>query len=289
MTLLKTTITLTRYSEPNWLLLETLNALSAQVGVSAKVLVLDQKSDKLIEKACNNLSTENLEFVYQVIPAKSLSYARNVALSLCTTDVLLYIDTDALASNSWALELTKSLMKPNVALAGGKIIPLWHKKPSFIQKSNAVLDQYSMLDLGDLEIETHRVVGASFGINKSILKQNATFDEQLGRRHGKLYSGEESDLCKRASIRGFKIIYNGASVVKHQVLPERMAFKWIASRMYYQGMASAQRGGGPRPSNKGMLQSADYKALAALSPFYLIGYVKGFFGKGRSQTLNITS
>lgn len=274
------TITLTRYAEPNWLLAQTLESLALQKNVIARVLMLDQQNNEETAALCQQLTNENITFHYQTIPAKSLSYARNEAINACETDVLLYIDTDAIAAPNWAEELTQALLLDDTAIAGGKIIPKWHKKPSFIQKSQVVLDQYSMLDLGDNTLEVKRVVGANFGLNIARLGALATFDEALGRREGKLYSGEESKLCHDAINNGLKIYYQGSAVVQHQVLPERIKFSWIATRMYYQGMASAKRGGAPNPSNKGKYTVWDFLALGTLVPFYLLGFIKTKLNKG---------
>ena len=273
----KLTITLTRYAEPNWLLAEALESLAIQQNVIATVLMLDQQDNPETAELCQKLTNENIIFNYQTIPAKSLSFARNEAIRLCQTDVLLYIDTDAIAAPNWAARLGDVLTQSEVGIAGGKIIPKWHKSPSFIQKSQVVLDQYSMLDLGEDNIEVKKVVGASFGLNKKHLGNAAIFDENLGRRDGKLYSGEESKLCSDALESGLKIMYVGTSVVQHQVLPERVNFSWIATRMYYQGIASAQRGGAPSPSNKGKYTIWDMLALGFLAPFYISGFLKSKF------------
>jgi hypothetical protein len=268
-------ITLTRYAEPNWLLFQTLDSLALQQDIQAIVLMLDQQECKETAEYCSKLTTSKIEFKYVSIPAKSLSFARNEAIRMCTTYLLLYIDTDAIADPYWAKHLSSILIQNNVGIGGGKIIPKWHKPPSFIQKSQTILDQYSMLDLGDSEIDVHRIVGANFGLNINRLGNIAIFDENLGRRDGKLYSGEETKLCADATAMGLIIRYTGSAVVEHQVLPERIKFRWIATRMYYQGLSSAKRGGPPAPSNKGKYTVWDYLALSMLAPFYLYGFYKG--------------
>jgi len=272
---LLTTITLTRYSEPDWLLFETLESLAMQQNIQADILMLDQKSSTETAQKCVSLTNKDINFRYIEIPAKSLSFARNEAIRLTKTNCLLYIDTDAIAAPDWASNLVRVLQQDGVGIAGGKIVPKWHKHPSFIQKSQTILDQYSMLDLGEGETDVHRVVGANFGINMQRLGKAAEFDQNLGRREGKLYSGEESKLCADATALGLKVRYVGAALVQHQVLPERIKFSWIATRMYYQGLSSAKRGGPPSPSNKGKYTFWDFLALGLLAPFYLYGFVKG--------------
>jgi GT2 family glycosyltransferase len=267
------TITLTRYAEPDKLLLETLASLAEQRQVDANVLMLDQQDAPDIARFCSENSSAHVRFDYQVIPAKSLSYARNEAIRQCSTDLLLYIDTDAVADPFWAYELSRHMDARQAAIAGGKIIPRWHKAPSFLQRSRVVLDQYSMLDLGDVVVPIKKVIGANFAINKTLLGELAHFDEHLGRQNGKLLGGEETELCARALRQGLAVYYVGSAKVHHQVQPERVTFKWISSRMYYGGYSRALRGGRPEPNNAGQrLTGWDGAALALLLPFYLSGY-----------------
>ena len=127
-----------------------------------------------------------------------------------------------------------------------------------------------MLDLGDETRSVNRVVGANFGLNLKNLARLAHFDEALGRREGKLFSGEESELCRRARNSGREVLYNGNAVVKHQVLPERISYYWILRRMYFAGIARATFGGAPNPSRK--IGWLDYVALLVVLPPYMAGY-----------------
>jgi glycosyltransferase involved in cell wall biosynthesis len=268
------TITLTRYAEPNWLFLETLVSIREQVNSVLQVLVLDQQDDTNIKDFCFQYSTPIVQFIYIVIPAKSLSYARNEAIHLCTTELLFYIDTDAVAEPNWAIELITAMNANNAAIAGGKIIPKWHKSPGFLQRSDLILEQYSMLDLGDEVVYVKKVIGASFAINLKLLASLAHFDEELGRQNGKLLGGEETQMCADAIQQNLMVIYVGAAVVHHQVMPERVAFSWIAKRMYYGGYSRALRGGKPEPNNAAnKFTQWDYMALTLLLPFYITGFV----------------
>ena len=143
------TVTLTRYDEPAWLLKQTLQSLAAQQGVLLHLLFLDQSSkDDGLRSYCEELSSNNLAIEYTAIPARSVSYARNAAIERTRTEKLLFIDADAIADSNWARELAATLDQPGVGIAGGRILPLWHRKPLWLARSGVILDQYSMLDLG---------------------------------------------------------------------------------------------------------------------------------------------
>jgi len=272
------TIALTRYNEPDWLLNLTLESLARQRDVTAKVLVLDQSFQKETKDFCDRLCSENIEFDYQVIASKGLSYARNVAISLCQTDILLLTDPDMLLASDWAYCLSRTLMDKNCAIAGSKIIPRWHKIPRWYMKSNLMTDQYSLIDFGQGEKETSRIIGGSMGINIKQIGQQAYFNENLGRKNGTLLGGVDAEFCERSIQKGFKVYYTGRTVAQHQILESRMNVFWISRKFYYSGFSRAMRGGRPSAMNK-KRGPADYIVLGVFAPFYIIGLLIGLLKK----------
>jgi glycosyltransferase involved in cell wall biosynthesis len=275
---------MTRFREPNWLLWAALDALACQRDIRAEVLFLDQTPDAETEKRLTNLETGRVRFRYEPIPARSLSFARNEAIRRADNDVILYIDTDAIAEPDWAKALSRAQLEENAAVVGGRILPEWHKRPLWLARSSLVLDQYSIYELGTARLRVNRVVGASFGIQRALLGDDAYFDEGLGRRDGVLLGGEESDLCARAHRRGLSTVYEGRAMVRHHILPDRISYRWILNRLYYAGVARSLLGGLPNPSTP--LKLWDYAVLPVILPFYAAGYIRGKFpgtdAEGRS-------
>jgi len=269
------TISLTRYNESDKLLFECLGSLSRQKHVEAKVLVLDQQKENKTEKFCQELNrASRIQFEYSVIDKISLSYARNMAIEMCDTDVLLYIDPDAVAESNWAVELGSVLQK-DAAIAGGKILPKWEKRKPWFCRSTIIQELYSILDLGDATFPISRVFGANFGINIYALKESAYFDIELGRKNGKLISGEETDLCDRAQKNGCHIYYCGSATVTHKILSERTNYRWIGKRLFHAGGNRAARGG--LINSLRNISSWDYMILPFMITPYLMGYLyKGF-------------
>ena len=271
--MVSTTITLTRHDEPNRLIVGTLKALALQENVSAVILFFDQRPDAETASLCQSLDSENIRFNYRPLEPCGISRARNTAIAACKTETLLFIDADAIPDPGWAASLAEALLPDNVGIAGGRILPEWHKPPLLITKARTVREQYSMLDYGDDMLQVPRVVGASFGIHLERLGQEARFDEDLGRRNGLLLGGEESDLCTRARDAGLQILYQGKAVVHHQVLPERIRYRWIFRRLFYAGVNRALRGGMPSPSHRMTLW--DYIFMPLVMIPYALGYRKG--------------
>ncbi len=268
----KLTITLTRYNEPDSLILETLESLSNQVNVTASVIFFDQDGDSNIQQNIDKLNNERVDFKRIVIPAISLSYARNQAIDNCQTSILLFIDSDAIAESDWAEMMLEAFKDSEAAIVGGKIVLKWKAKPPLLAKSNIVREQYSCLNLGDDLMPLSKVIGANFGVDLSKLRRLAFFDEELGRKSGILLGGEETDLCRRAIRSGLNVFYQGGALVHHQVLPERISNRWIFKRLYFAGYSRAQSGGMPSPTHSKNIW--DYFLLPLYFPPYLFGYLK---------------
>lgn len=266
-------IAITRYAEPDAVLLDALEGLAAQRAVRAEVLLLDQAPSTRITEACRALSNTCIRFRSEAIEVKGLSFARNEAIRRATTERLLYLDADAAPDRDWAQRLARALSGDSVGVVGARILPRWQARPLLLANAPLVRDQYSVFDLGTGVREVSRVVGAGFGIHLGRLGRDAYFDERLGRRPGTLISGEEAELCHRARARGLRVVYDGSALVHHQILPERIRYRWLLRRFFYTGLNRAWLGGTPNPSEP--LCGWDYVALAVVLPSYLAGFLVG--------------
>lgn len=262
------TITLTRYKEPNWLLNDALVSLSKQVNIFWTVLVLDQFFSQETKDFCSSLDNEFITFRYSVIEPRWLSYARNTAIKICDTPILLYIDSDAVANKQWAYNLTKTLSSDsNIAIVGWKIIPRFHKKPPFLIKADFIADIYSLLDLWDMIKPYTKVIGANFWIKIPLLWNNSYFDENLWRKPWKLLWWEEWDLCNRALANWLEIYYDWTAIVDHQILPERLNIFWILKRLYWWWYNRWLAGWIPR-TNSGIQNTWNYIIFFIIWPSY---------------------
>lgn len=266
-------IAVTRYAEPDWLVLQTLESLSIQRGVSAEILFLDQSPNDSVVAQFTAMGSPNIRCEYVPIPAKSLSFARNAAVRRASAEAILFIDSDAVAQPGWAVAIATCLADGGVGVVGTRILPRWQGRPPLIARSRMVRDQYSIFDHGECRRSVPRVVGASFGLHRKRLGAEAYFEESLGRREGALLGGEESDLCQRVLRSGLNVVYEGRAAVHHQIHAERMCYRWILKRFFYAGLTRARLGGPPRPSHP--LRLWDFVALPIVLPSYVTGYLYG--------------
>lgn len=262
------TLTITRYAEPDSMVRQSLAHALAQDGVRGEVIYIEQQVDSDIDPADFPDAKLELRIIRQEVAG--LSQARNLALEHAHNPYVMFLDTDALAAPDFAASLAQCLSGESVVVAGARIVPRWPDAPPLLAKARAVYDQYSLLDLGPATQPYHRVVGAGFGVDMDKLPDDFRFDENLGRREGRLFGGEESDFTNRAKALGFQSIYVGNACVTHLIEPERTRLGWITKRLVYAGHGRARMGGVPAPAGRRTL--ADW----LLAPFYVPPYALGW-------------
>jgi glycosyltransferase involved in cell wall biosynthesis len=265
-------VVVTRYNEPDAIVAQCLEALAKQVLVSAKVYFLDQEGSHLIETLCEKFSSKKIHFEYEIIPAKSLSYARTYGIKKSMTQYVAFCDADALPFENWLAELCNTFAETDADIVGTKILPLWEKNPRWYHKSRFVREFYSTMDLYNHRNPIPKIIGASFAISLKRYKDEMYFDQYLGRTKGILLGGEETDLCTRVVKRGGLIIYTPFTYVDHMIARERMKLPWILKRAYFGGFSRFMRGGKVETFNK-KPSLVDYLAMALIVPSYLLGYL----------------
>lgn len=274
------TVVVTRYNETNQQLLICLKSLSDQT-INVHVLVLDQVTDSHVKQKIFYLNNNNVKFIYLNISRTSLSFARNKGVSIAKTNIVGFCDADCKLQKNWAEEIKKIFKDEKyVAIVGTKVSPKWGSRPLWFNKSKLIQEMYSMIDLSDEVMEVDKVVGASFAVNKNLLKNECYFDEKLGRKNGRLLGGEETDLCERASRKGFKILYTPKTEAIHYVGKVRISYNWIFNRAYWGGFSRAMKGGKISTFNRTKkLITPDLLGMGLIVPFYLTGYIKGILEK----------
>lgn len=264
-------VVVTRYREPNEVFHALLRALSSQKNAHIQAVILDQVDDRSTEELCKKLSNDNVRFEYSFFEARNLSHARTEGFRRARYDKILITDSDGVPAENWAYEMSNALNDPRVAIVGSRIFPKWLRKPNILTRSNIVIDQYSLLNLGDKELENAKAIGVSFGLDRGKIKEETYMDEKISRRNGLLLSGDETDLWTRVLKKGLISKYIPSTFVYHQISKERCRVQWTLKRLFYAGVTRRQCGGFPRPTHKRNFY--DFLFAPIILPVYFAGYI----------------
>lgn len=145
------------------------------------------------------------------------SGGNNKGAQVAKGDVLVFLNNDVKVDRDWLLELVKvACSEDKIGICGSKV--LYMDAPSIIQFAGGYLHTLG----GSVSINYRKennlfqavsssgyVVGCSLLIKKSVFDLLEGFDEDY------YMYGEESDLCWRAWIYGYSVMYNPDSIVYH--------------------------------------------------------------------------
>jgi glucosyl-dolichyl phosphate glucuronosyltransferase len=167
--------------------------------------------------------------------AIGLSNARNLAVSACETEYLVFLDDDGIPDLSWGPSVSEIAKRNEADLFGGPYEPFYTvTKPAWFD--NAFGSAH--LDLDDGEQPPNVCFsGGNMGWRVRLLREAGGFDPALGIVGNKLRLGEETALqisLRRANPKLHVIFASGMSM-KHYVSPEKMTLGYIHKRNYTYG------------------------------------------------------
>ena len=152
---------------------------------------------------------------YIVEPLPGLSRARNRGLAECDTDIVAYLDDDAIPAPDWLGILMGPFADDKTAASTGKVV-------TPISQSGKRPESPRLLSNNDphwFEISTFggMGLGSNMALRKSACVAPTMFDERLGRG-APFQIGEESYAFARLLSDGYKAAYLPSAVVFHPPL-----------------------------------------------------------------------
>lgn len=190
----------------------------------------------------DNASSDHTRDIVQRYPGvrylycgtRGLSSARNTGLTAARSDLVAFIDDDAIAGRELLRELLNTFeANPDAGCVGGRIeLILPPKLPAWYSKEFA--GYYSAFDLGGGQ--PRRVsemweypFGANVAYRKHAILEAGYFSEKLGRVGRNQSGGEELDLECRIAALDYGIYYNPRARVEHVIMPQRLRWSHIAN------------------------------------------------------------
>jgi GT2 family glycosyltransferase len=210
------------------LLVALLDSIAAGTLVPDEVVVVVDRNPGLFAE----LSVRDWPLPVRVLasPAAGLAAARNAGWRALTTDLVAFIDDDAVASPSWLEELVAAAHAHDAGVVGGRIEPRWTAaEPDWYSPLLGWVVGCTYEGLPTTAARVRNVIGCNMLFRRDLLDRLGGFDPTLGRSGRGLAGCEETELCIRANAAGDSVfLIPGAPV--EQVLPSERATWWHAIR-----------------------------------------------------------
>lgn len=208
-------------------LANALQSLAHQQYQADEILVID-----------NGCQNEVRELVKRILPdsrylaerKQGLNIARNRALSVATSDIIVFLDDDAVADPNWVRSVAECFrVFPRAAALAGLTLPLELDTPAqemfeanggFVRGfSRRILPQDGKRIFGlrvPLVVDTSDIgIGCNMAFKSMALKELHGFDEALDTGRP-LPGGGDLDMLHRVARAGHEIVYEPRAIVRHR-------------------------------------------------------------------------
>ena len=190
-----------------------------------EVVIINNNStddtERLSHEFCKNKA--GIRVSYYTEPQQGLSYGRNRGIAESESELITFIDDDALLANDFLEKSVAFFEKhPGAGASGGKILlHFMSEKPDWYNPFLAPLLGY--FNRGDKTklFRSDFFRGSNMTFRKSLFDVYKPFDTRLGRIGDGLIGGEEKELFFRLKNNGVQLWYNPEAVVYHLVPAER--------------------------------------------------------------------
>jgi GT2 family glycosyltransferase len=233
------TVIVCSYTLRRWSLLErAITSLEDQTVAPERVVLVTDHCAPLERRARERFPDVT---VVSNTGGRGLSEARNTGLAHAGSDVVAFLDDDAVAAPGWIAALCAGYTDEDVLGVGGQVDPDFEagRPPWFPPEFDWVVG-CSHSGLPGAPAPVRNFVGANMSFRRDVLDDLGGFRSELGRVGTVPVGCEETELCIRAVERnGGRLVYDPGARVRHTVPPERASWSYFRRRCFSEGRSKA--------------------------------------------------
>lgn len=179
-----------------------------------------------------------IRYLYEPIAGKN--NALNLALSVIRGQLIVFTDDDVVPDRDWLLSInTCAESRPDFAIFGGAIKPLWPRQPEeWILQHVPLGITYALTNenLPEGEISISSVWGPNMAIRRAVFDAGFRYNGNIGPDGSNNYAmGSESEFTKRLDKAGYKAWFCTEAIVQHIIRENQLNPDWIVKRAFRYG------------------------------------------------------
>jgi GT2 family glycosyltransferase len=239
MTSQRVAVVICTYSERRWRdLRSALSSVMSQTRPADEVVVVVDHNPDLLTRVRGSASDVR---VVENRGRSGLAGARNSGVTATSSDVVVFLDDDAVAEHDWLAHLMRPYGDASVLGVGGAIRPLWAgARPRWFPAEFDWVIGCTYVGLPVTAGPVRNLIGANMSFRRTVFERAGGFAEGIGRVGTRPMGCEETELCLRASAAmDGTFAYEPAAVVHHRVPPERSRVSYFRARCFAEGLSKA--------------------------------------------------
>lgn len=246
------TVIVCAYTFDRWdQLVRCIDALQAQTVLPQEILIVIDHNQPLYNELCQWLeSLGELPTSVRIITntqQRGLSGARNSGIQLTETDILAFIDEDAVAEPTWLELLLSAYIDPTVIGVGGAILPDWADgEPAWFPSEFNWVVGCTYRGMPTELAPVRNLIGCNMSFRRELFTEVGGFRHDMGRLGTIPVGCEETEWCirvRQARPSLDKILFHPQARVHHHVPQSRAKFQYFSERCYAEGISKAMVAG----------------------------------------------
>lgn len=223
------------YTEERWdWTLEAIDSAKAQTRRPAEIVVVVDHNEHLLSRLRREV--DGIVCLGNELQ-RGVSGARNSAVASCETDVVAFLDDDAVAHPDWLAELLEPLSDEAVVGTGGVVLPSWQgRPPRWLPAEFAWVVGAFHASVPESPAPVRNVWGMSMAVRRALFEEVGGFRTGFGKLDD-LSRPEDTDFCIRVGRLvpdGRWVLVPGA-VIEHRVPERRASFSFFLRRCHNEG------------------------------------------------------
>jgi GT2 family glycosyltransferase len=222
-------------------LVDAVGSVLAQASAVEEILVVVDHNAALLARARAQWPATVVR-VLESQGGRGLSGARNTGVHHATSEVVAFLDDDAVAEPAWTEHLLAPYADSSVVACGGEVVPrLDGPRPKWWPLEFDWVIGCSYLGMPTVRADVRNVIGANMSARRGAVLEAGGFPEGIGRVGTRPVGCEETDLYIRLarSVPGARIVYEPAARVHHRVPAARLTWTYFRSRCLAEGLSKA--------------------------------------------------
>lgn len=228
-------------------LLDAVVSLEEQTRRADRVIVVvdgDRALERIVRTALGKSAAASVE-VLGLGSNQGVSVARTHGATALDTDLVGFLDDDAVAHSDWLEVLVAALDDDALLGVGGRSEAIFTgPRPRWLPEEFLWTVGASYRGQPQTRARVRNVFGGCAVLRRDVFVELGGYDPAIGHRAGFSGGGEEADYCLRASAAtGGTFAYEPATGIDHLVPPGRLTWRYFLSRCLAEGRMKAYLAG----------------------------------------------
>lgn len=228
------------YTLDRWTqMLAALKSVQNQTLSPGEIILVVDHNQTLFERARKELKNV---VVIESSEERGLSGARNSGISIASSELVAFMDEDAIANPDWLERLASVYQDRDVLGVGGTIEPMWiNDRPDWFPEEFNWVIGCTYTGMPVVSSAVRNLIGCNMSFRREVFEVIGGFRTGIGRIGTVPLGCEETELCIRARQRWTqsRLIYEPRARVFHRVPSQRGELKYFLSRCYAEGLSKA--------------------------------------------------